>query len=134
MWAGIMWAMQLVAITNKLKFLGRPLGVWLAWAALVYFAVLAVKGTLDLVTKSEGGLVPTLSDVLVTWPILIAAMVALARRRLLARLLGGMAMALLLYHSLARVDPAGIALAVLGFWGLVASRRWYDEKLPPMAW
>ena len=128
MWAGIMWAMQLLAITNRAKFLGRPLGVWLAWAALVYFAVLAVKGALDLVAKSEGA-VPTLSDVLVAWPILIAAMVALARRRLLARLLGGMAMALLLYHSLARVDPAGIILAVLGFWGLVASRRWYDEKL-----
>lgn len=121
-------------MANKLKFLGRPLNVWLAWAALVYSAVLAIRRAIGLVTEGGEGIVPALPDVLVAWPILIAAMVALARRRLFARLLGGMAMALLFYHSIAGTDPAGMVLAPLGFWGLVASRRWFDEKLHRMGW
>ena len=134
MGAGIMWAMELVATTNKLKFLGRPLNVWLAWAALVYSFVLAVIRAINLVAEGREGIVCALPDVLVAWPILIAAMIALARRRLFGRLLGGMALAFLLYHSIARMDPAGMVLAPLGFWGLVASRRWFDERLHRMGW
>ena len=129
-----MWAMELVAMTNKLKLLGRPLNIWLAWAAFIYSLVLAVRKAVNLVAEGREGIVFALPDVLVAWPILIAAIVALARRRLFGRLLGGMAMAFLLYHSIARMDPAGMVLAPLGFWGLVASRRWFDERLHRVGW
>lgn len=100
-----------------------PLGIWLAWVALAFSAGVY----LEVVIILKGF---RYADLFVFWPVTIIAAIALFGRRLIAREFSGMSYALLLYHCVAHGKPIiGIPIAIFGFLGLIANRRWFDEYL-----
>lgn len=107
-----------------------PRGIWLAWIALVYAAVLEGRGA-----AAALGLpgcvyaLPSLPDFAVAWPVIIGSAIALFRRRLIARPLVGMALVMMVYKSVSHLDVIGMVAAPAGFLGLLACRRWFDEKI-----
>ncbi len=116
------------------KLLGRPLGAWIALGALLFASVRVGGGLLALAGGCGCGVLVTRAMLIVEAPVLIIAIVALIRRWLMARLFGGMAMALLAARSVEFLDIVGIFVAVAGLLSLIAIRRWYDERLPRMGW
>jgi hypothetical protein len=110
------------------KVFGRPVGIWVAWLGLIYATrVFSAK----LVALRNVAVLPrtALIEYIATWFIMIAAVVALARRRLIARMFGAMAMTLLFFHADFNSDGLGMAIAILATLGLVLNRRWYNERL-----
>lgn len=111
------------------KAFGRPAGIVFVWASLIYAGFsFSQKLTFLLDIPHISRLI--LLEGVATWAILIVSGVALARRRLIARMAGGMAMTLLLFHSIFHDDLFGIALALISLPCLAMNRRWYDERLP----
>jgi hypothetical protein len=108
------------------KFGTKPLGIWIAWLGLAAAAGKLLPRTLC------GGCcwkAPTPEGVAL-WVIMIAAAAALFARRLIARTFVGMALAFFLQASLATGDAWGIVLPPIAFLGLIANRRWFEERLP----
>ncbi len=69
-------------------------------------------------------------EIAITWALLLLAGAALARRRLVARMLCGMAMTLMFMHCLYHWDIIGMTLSIITIPCLLANRRWFYEKLP----
>lgn len=114
--------------------LGRkPLGIWVAWLGLVYAAA-AFSGKLFALAQITNLSLRLIEEYVVTWVVIVAAIVALARRRLIARMFGGMAMTLLFFHCLFHADNFGMIAALITIPCLIANRRWYDEKMPKGGW
>lgn len=114
-----------MAILNIMtRKVGRlPFGIWLAWAALAFSAGVYLEVVVEMRWFRY-------ADIFAFWPATIAAAIALFRRRLIAREFAGMSYVLLLYHCIAHMEPLiGIPIALLGFLGLIANRRWFDECL-----
>ena len=109
--------------------LHRPLGIWIAWAGLIYFAV-AMSERLWIFLSRPWHLWRPYSDVLVAWPVYAAAVSALCARRLAAVALCWIAFAFMLVHTIYHLDWPGSAFALLGALGLAANRRWFNERLP----
>jgi hypothetical protein len=125
-------------IRNELRCVGRPFamkivrlpaGIWIAWVALLY-SVWRFAPRLWLFMDDPLANVKTLSDVVVIWLIIIAAVIALARRRLIAVTFGSIVLAFMLVNAISNLDILGIFLSALGFAGLTVNRRWFVEKLP----
>ena len=116
-----------------IKIGSKPLGIWIAWLGLAYAAATFAKAHYALADLALLGRT-ALAEIIATWAIIIAAIAALARRRLLTRMLSGMAMTLLFFHSLALGDGPGIVLPLLVIPSLIANRRWFDEKMPGIGW
>lgn len=116
------------------KLLGRPPGAWIALGALLFSSVRVGGGLVALMAGCGCAMPATRAMLIVEAPVLIIAIVALIRRRLMARLFGGMAMALLAARSVEFLDIVGILVAVAGLLSFIAIRRWYDERLPRMGW
>jgi hypothetical protein len=112
----------------------RPVGIWIAWLALAYQGGIALRQLVALLTGGGCCDQPPLARMIVVWPVMVGFAIALGRRRLFARMLGGISFSFLLYDSIGSLDIAGMILAPLGFFGLVACRRWYDERLHRMGW
>ncbi len=120
----------LVILLNR-KVAGRPFGIWIAWAALIYTAgSYSIK--LRMVSASAYFGWPLLSELIGIWPAIIAAAVTLGRRKLISVAFGGIALGFLFYHALFHSDLTGIVLAPAGFAGLLACRRWYIDRLPSL--
>ncbi|MFH0799990.1 MAG: hypothetical protein V2A66_07420 [Pseudomonadota bacterium] len=113
----------------RMKAFGRPAGIVFAWGALLYAAIIFSGKLLILLDASGRARLPVM-DGAATWAILVAAFIALVRRRLIARMFGGMAMALLLFHSIFHQELFGILLSLLCLPCLIINRRWFYEKLP----
>ena len=60
----------------------------------------------------------------------MGAGISLMMRRLIARALVGMALALMLRDAAAAADPVGMVLAPIAFLSLLANRRWFMERMP----
>lgn len=125
--------MERVVGILTIKVGSKPLGIWILWLGLAYAAATFAKAHCALTDLASLGQA-ALAEVAATWTIIVAAVVALARRRLLARMLSGMAMTLLFFHSLAAGDWPGIVLPLLVIPSLIANRRWFDEKMPGIGW
>lgn len=116
------------------KLGSKPAGIWLAWAALGWAAGLELRGAWDIWGICDAGcLRPFPYEMLISWPLLLGAGVALLLRRHVAVSLAGMALVSVVQVRAADCCPFGIALAALGFVGLLANRRWFDERLPRIA-
>ena len=115
------------------KIGSRPLGIWIVWLGLAYAAAAFAKAHYAVADLAAVG-PAKVAEIVATWAILLAAIAALARRRLLARMLAGMGMVLLFLHSLSLADRPGIVLPLLVIPSLIANRRWFDEKLPQLGW
>lgn len=110
---------------------GRPVGTWVAWVGLAY----ATLSALNRVCAFQGGgaiCAPMTQDLLVVWPCLVIATIALAFRRASTILFGGISMAFLLYFSLGKADWLGVAIALTTIVALLSIRRWYVERLPSL--
>ncbi|MFH1829426.1 MAG: hypothetical protein ABH871_01445 [Pseudomonadota bacterium] len=118
-----------IARPFALKVVHRPVGIWLAWAALIY-SVWTLAPRLWTYLEHPLAYARTLSDVVVTWPIIIAAVISLAMRKLIARTFGSIVIMYMLIHAIFHVEILGMCLGLLGFAGLLINRRWFDEKLP----
>lgn len=117
------------------KFGSKPVGIWLAWAALAWAAGLMLKATSFLWGMCAANcLQPLPLDLIVSWVLLIGATIALLRRRCIAVTLSGMALVSVLQGQSMSCCPFGIVLAAFGFIGLLANRRWFDERLPRISW
>lgn len=116
-----------------LKLGSKPLGIWLSWLGLAYAAMAFANRFFS----QAGGGVPggrPVAEEFVAGAVVAAAIGALFRRRLIARMFCGMAMLMLLLHCISVRDPFGIVLSPLAVLGIVANRRWFDEKLPLAGW
>jgi hypothetical protein len=105
------------------EILRLPLGIWFVWGALGFAAFTFVDKLVrlrDLASLSRVLLVESIA----TWLLLFAFLIALARRRPIAWMLGGMAMLLLFFHALFHQDLIGMAVALAGFAALIPQRRW----------
>ena len=114
-------------LTQKLG--RRPLGIWVAWLGLAY-AAMAFSGKLTALWGAARLDSIAAEECLANWAIILAAIVALARRRLIARMFCGMAMTILFFHSLFHSDNPGMALSIAVLPCLLANRRWFDERMP----
>ncbi len=123
---------RVVAILTA-KLGSRPLGIWVAWLGLLYAAMTFANKFFVMVSPGRTGRFAILEGS-ATWLIIIAAIVSLARRRLIARMFGGMAMTLLFFHCLFWGELRGMILAPVVVLCIIANRRWFDEKLPPAEW
>lgn len=127
----IIYRMCFCAKWLGIKTGGRPLGIWVAWLALAYTAAVTLRGLAALIgITTDAASRPVLADIVVAWPILILAIIALLRRRFIARTFVGMTLAVAMYRAVAEADWLGIVLALLGFIALLPNRRWFDESLP----
>lgn len=126
------------AIRNALRAAARPLvfkagrrpaGIWLAWLALAY-AALALRHRLFMLVSDPIGKAQALADAIVIWPVIVAAIIAMAMRRRISQLFGGIVFSNLLIHTIYNADWFGAAVAILGFIGLLVNRRWFFDKLP----
>lgn len=102
------------------KVLGRPIGIWLGWLALAYIAFAGFSAQ-----EAVG-----MRSIIMLWAILLTASVMLMRRRLIALTFAGMAFALFFREAVMRFDVAGLWLMPIGFVGMLANRRWFDERMP----
>lgn len=117
------------ASAARAKAFGRPSGIVFACACLLYASVIFSEKLFILFDPARRTELSILEGA-ATWAILAMAWASLLRRRLIARMFGGMAMTLLLFHSIFHSDNLGIALAIVCLACLIANRRWYDERLP----
>jgi len=116
-------------LTNKVG--DRPFGIWLAWVALFYAAILQIKFAMYFFGFIDGpSCMPKISDLAIDWLVLIAAVVSLFLRKLISRVFAGMALVQLLRLAAGYFWPFGVLVAIVGFLGLFANRRWFDERLP----
>ncbi len=122
-------ALRCLARPLARKVVHRPLGIWLAWAAIIY-AVWALTPRLKMFFEDPQSNMRTFSDVLVIWPIIILAIITLIRRRLIATTFVGIVIAFMLVYAIYHFAILGICLGVLGFIGLLINRRWFYETLP----
>lgn len=98
------------------KLGSKPFGIWIAWVALLYNLILETW-RIDV-------------DSLLGLPILFLAMMLLVMRRLAACVFVSMSLLLMLRDAITHAMPFGILLAVFGFIGIFANRKWFDEYLP----
>lgn len=121
------WWQAALPLTRRIARL--PAGIWLVWACLAY-AGQSFAGKLGVFARLHETHRIQILEALFTWAIIIVAVVALARRRLIARMFIGMAMTLLLFHAIFHWDVFGIIVALIPFPCLFANRRWFYERLP----
>ncbi|MBN1282462.1 MAG: hypothetical protein JXA24_01645 [Proteobacteria bacterium] len=108
---------------------GKPLGIWIAWAGLLY-AVYSLMPKLLMIAGLQRVGAPMLAEaVAVTLPML-AALVALAMRRQISQVLVGISMAFLMHRSIYLSDSIGAIVALAGFCGVMVNRRWFIDRLP----
>jgi len=112
-----------------LKMLHKPLGIWLAWAVLIY-AAWALTPKLRMFFENPQANMRTFSDMLVVWPIMVLAIITLIRRMLIARIFVSIVVAFMLVHAIYNLQILGIFLVLLGFLGILINRRWFYETLP----
>jgi hypothetical protein len=117
--------MRRIAFLFTLKLGSKPVGIWLAFAALAWALGIELRAT-----AAVGGRI----EIFIGLPLLVGAFIALLSRRLIAVTLSGMALTAVVVCQAVFFCPFGIALAALGFIGLLANRRWFDEKLPRTGW
>lgn len=109
--------MQIGKPLFRRKLGSKPLGIWIAWVALLYNLILNVW-RFDV-------------DSFLGLPILFLAMILLMMRRIAACVFAGMSLILMLRSAVTHTMPFGILLAIFGFLGILANRKWFDEHLPP---
>ncbi|HPM41211.1 MAG TPA: hypothetical protein PLY45_02090, partial [bacterium] len=95
----IIRSMERIVAILTVKLGSRPLGIWVAWLGLLYAAMTFANKFFAMANPMEAGLFAMVEGA-ATWLVIIAAIAALARRRLIARMFGGMAMTLLFFHCL----------------------------------
>ena len=125
--------MERITGVFTIKLGSKPLGIWVAWLGLAYSAMTFANKFFVLTDLSKVGRV-AFAEGVATWAIIIAAIVSLARRRLMARMFSGMAMTLLFFHCLFWGELAGMLLAPVVVLAVASNRRWFDEKLPRAGW
>ncbi len=113
------------------KMLGRPMGIWVAFVAMVAefvaHAATALRGTLSYATAA------------VAAPLFVVAFIALVRRCLAGMWLGIAFFILGMYISVGVATQSGgpgpwyvtlcWAVSLVGIFALLSNRRWYDEKM-----
>lgn len=113
-----------------LKFGSKPIGVWFAWIALAWGLGIALRESSSLFGMCSNGCLPGSHGLFISWFLLTWAIVSLFRRRLISITFSGMALVSVIQGQIAECCPFSVVLAVLGFVGLLANRRWFDENLP----
>jgi|GEM_PF-2453537 len=111
-----------------IKVMHRPAGIWIFTLALAY-SVRAMP-MLGLILRGQPLDRRAAMEIVALWVPFVVAAVAIAFRRLIAQVFGGIMMSHLVAICIYRSDFAGLALALVGFAGLLTNRRWFVDRPP----